>query len=450
MIRSHGANTVSHPEARPPLALDHLVRDFMLRLCDQVEAATLERGLELIEAIFSAVRAGPAARLARREMKQAVRQRRRLLTTLTRRFLRDIELATRARARKAVAREWAARARAAARAAAAERATTPTPARRRPRRRPLPPPPDPEQLKRDAETARLRALLRPAAEEWSPPTPTPPSLPVVPPPRPVTPGELLRALEKEIQNAVPSLAMLGAERCGAQIAVWAAQVRQMRDRLAPEVLAVMRAAIRIFLEHLTELRAAMEAHFVDALDPKWRAPDWSVYIEVNRARVEGRPPALSASQLETYHRAMLRALVQPHRRNVPAQAIPVINAAAAFLPADDGQLRSAIRRHSSEWQADADPPTESPAEPSASGGDPSDEAGGEAPSADRPVGDAFAGEAPSAEADSPAADPTAAVTAPPVANPAAGATDSDPAPEASSAATAGDPVQSEFDQPWTK
>jgi hypothetical protein len=185
-------------------------------------------------------------------------------------------------------------------------------------------------------------------------------VPAVPPQRPATPAEFLRALEKEIQNAVPSLGALGPERCGAQIAVWAGQVRELRDRLPPEVSAVMRPAIRIFLEHLTELRAAMEAHFVDALENKWSAPDWGDYVEVNRARVEERPPAISADKLEIHHRAMLRALVLPHRRNVPGQAIPVINAAAKVLPADDSQLRSAIRRHSSEWQAEADPEADSP------------------------------------------------------------------------------------------
>jgi hypothetical protein len=108
----------------------------------------------------------------------------------------------------------------------------------------------------------------------------------------------------------------------------------------------MRPAFRIFLEHLTELRAAMEAHFVDALEPKWNPPSWADYVEVNRARAEGRAPVLSADRLVAHHRSMLRALVLPHRRNVPEQALPVIAAAAEVLPADDGLLRSARRRHS--------------------------------------------------------------------------------------------------------
>jgi hypothetical protein len=229
---------------------------------------------------------------------------------------------------------------------------------RRPRRPRKPirstPPLDPEQIKRDAENARLRALLRPANDFTLAPEPaTAPALaPVAPPPQrqETSPGELLRALEKEIQDAVPSLGALGPERCGAQIAAWAGQIRELRDRLPASVSATMRPAFRIFLEHLTELRAAMDAHFVDALEHNWSAPDWPTYIEVNRARVEQRKPSVPQDKLEQHHRAMLRALLKPHRRNVAAQALSVINAAAEVLPAEDGQLRSALRRHSGAWQ----------------------------------------------------------------------------------------------------
>jgi hypothetical protein len=336
-------------------SLEDLARDFAERLHVAMAEATRAHGEKLLAEIFAAVQAGPAARLARREMRQAARARQRALADLTRRFLAAIEQVTRTRVHQAMARETAARNRAAARAAA-EDSRMRAPARRRPRRRPLPPPPDPEQLKRDAENARLRALLRPTAEDLPAiPAAPPPVEPVLPPPRSTTPGEALHALEKEIQDAVPTLGRLGPERCGAQIAAWTGQVRELRDRLSPDVLAVMHAAIRIFLEHLTGLRAAMEAHFVDALEPKWRAPDWGVYIEMNRARAEGRTPALSPEQIEAHHRAMLRALVQPHRRNIPEAAAPIIEAAAAFLPADDGQLRSAIKRHSSERRGRPEP-----------------------------------------------------------------------------------------------
>ena len=416
---------------QPSASRDRLVHDFTLRLRETVELATRARGEELIAEIFAAVAGAPRSRLARRELRLVARERRRLLAALTRQFLQAIERATRLRVRKAVAREEGARARAVARAATAPGTTAP--ARRRPRPRPLPPPPDPEQLKRDAEFARLRALLRPAAEELPPPPPVPPPAPVVQPQRPATPGEFLRTLEKEIQNAVPTLGGLGPERCGAHIAAWAGQVCELRDRLAPEVLAVMRPAIRIFLEHLTELRAALDAHFVDALEPKWHPPDWSVYIEVNRARAEDRPPALSADQLETYHRTMLRALVQPHRRNVPDQAIPVINAAAAFLPADNGQLRSAIRRHSSEWRAKSQPEVETPPEATEA----------QLPPADEPLPDDAPAETTTVTLAAPDREPGTDIPAP------LPAEDPSPATEQTSA-PASDTTLGEFDQPWTK
>jgi hypothetical protein len=165
--------------------------------------------------------------------------------------------------------------------------------------------------------------------------------------RPASPGDVLRALEKEIQNAVPTLGTLGIERCSAQIAAWAGQVRGLRDRLPPDVAAAMRPAFRIFLEHLTQLRIEMEAHVVDALEPNWKSPDWDAYVEANRARAEQRPPVLSSDRLQIHHRSMLRALVLPHRRNVPEHAVAIINAAAEALHPEDSLLQSAIRRHSS-------------------------------------------------------------------------------------------------------
>jgi hypothetical protein len=215
----------------------------------------------------------------------------------------------------------------------------------------------------------------------------------------------------------------------------------------------MRPAIRIFLEHLTELRAAMDAHFVDALEPKWNAPDWGDYIEVNRARAEGRPPALSTDKLETYHRAMLRALVQPHRRNVPAQAIPVIAAAAEFLPADDGQLRSAIRRHSSEWQAKAGPEAESPHGLPVTGEPPLDEPSLVEPPVEEPRVEEPPVEEPPVEeprAEEPLVEPTTEAAETVVEFPEPDAAESPPAAPQSTTPPTGETDESEFDQPWTK
>lgn len=133
-------------------------------------------------------------------------------------------------------------------------------------------------------------------------------------------------------------------------------VRDQRDRLSPDVFATMRPAFRIFLEHLTQLCIAMEAHVVDALESNWTPPSWNIYIEVNRARVENRQPEIPIEDLRIHYRAMLRALVRPHRRNVPEHAIPIIIAASEVLPAGDSQLRSAVRRHQSVWKGPMPPP----------------------------------------------------------------------------------------------
>lgn len=322
----------------PPFA--SIAQALALRLEEAIVAATHERGMALIDARFARIRSQAGLGLGGRAAARAERERRRVLAPVTKQFLRSLELAVREHVRDELNRQRTARAEA-RRAARRE-----VPVRRRAQPRPVPPPPDPEQRKRDAEMARIRALLRPTSEDLPvvPPEPAPPPA-AISVPQPATPGEFLRALEKEIQDAVPSLAGLGPERAGARIAAWTGQVRQLRDGLPAELAALMRPAIRIFLEHLTELRTALDATFVDALEPKWHPPDWGIYIEANRARAEGKPPALDAEKLVAHHRAMLKTLVQPHRRHVPEQAGPVIAAAAEVLPPTDGQLRSAIRRH---------------------------------------------------------------------------------------------------------
>ena len=323
-----------------------------------VESATLERGEATIAKAFSALAADANLGLGKAAKKQADRDRNRIVATITQRFLSAIEELQRARVGAKVERELA-RASAASRLRGGQGMFPSSesafggamPARRRTRRaRPnprLPPPLDPEQIRRDQEFARLRALLKPVALETIAPAPAPVLVaPPVQPVRPASPGDVLRVLEKEIQNAVPTLGTLGPERCSAQIAAWAGQVRGLRDRLPPDVAATMRPAFRIFLEHLTQLRIEMEAHVVDALEPNWKSPDWDAYVEVNRARAEQRAPELSSDRLQMHHRSMLRALVLPHRRNVPAHALAVINAAAEALHPEDSLLKSAIRRHS--------------------------------------------------------------------------------------------------------
>jgi hypothetical protein len=85
-------------------------------------------------------------------------------------------------------------------------------------------------------------------------------------------------------------------------------------------------------------------------------------VEVNRARVEQRAPKLTSDRLRLYYHAMLRALVLPHRRNVPQQAMPIITGASEALTPGDTLLRSAVRRHSSAWKVPS-PSQDAPAAP---------------------------------------------------------------------------------------
>jgi hypothetical protein len=369
------------------LSVDDLILDFTERLLAAVELATVERGEAIIAKMFSEVERSADSYIGKAAKKQAERERRQRVSALTQQFLDAIEQPLHAHVREMLAREFTRGPVAPSRSHAdessspfAETATfapTTTPTRRRTRRvRPnlrLPPPLDPEQIKRDQEFARLRSLLKPVADAPLPPAPAwEVAAPSAQPQRPASPGETLRALEKEIQDAVPTLGTLGPERCGAQIAVWVGKVRDMRDRLSPELSAAMRPAFRIFLEHLTQLRMEMEAHVVDALEPNWKAPDWEAYVEVNRARVEQRAPTLSADRLQLHYHAMLRALVLPHRRNVPEQAMPIITGASEVLSPGDSLLRSAVRRHSSAWKTPApstakEPPAAPPVTDAASG-----------------------------------------------------------------------------------
>jgi hypothetical protein len=361
------------------LSIDDLILDFSERLLAAVELATVKRGEAIIAKMFSEIERAADSTIGKAAKKQADHARRQRVSELTQEFLDAIEQPLNAHVRAMLTRELSGGPRDSSRAHAVEESSafaettasvpTLTPTRKRTRRvRPnlhLPPPLDPEQIKRDQEFARLRALLKPVAEERFAPAPAPSVVvpPLAPSQRSASPGETLHALEKEIQNAVPTLGTLGPERCGAQIAVWVGQVRALRERLPPELAAAMRPAFRIFFEHLTQLRMEMEAYIVDALEPNWKAPDWEAYVEVNRARVEQRAPELTSDRLRLYYHAMLRALVLPHRRNVPQQARPIITGASEVLTPGDTLLHSAVRRHSSAWKVPS-PSKDAPAAPS--------------------------------------------------------------------------------------
>jgi hypothetical protein len=339
-----------------------LIAALSRQLLGAVEVATQEHGQELIEKIFTSMSEAPSTARERRAREQADRELARTLRVLTNGLLDAIERCTRGHAKELLAQKKRERAATEDKSSSNVVTGVTRPRRRLKPVRPAPPPLDPEQIKRDAENARLRALLKPVADQ---PAPTPVAPPPVAAPRepvrPSTPGDVLRALEKEIQDAVPKLGTLGPERCAAQIAVWTGQIRLLRDSLPPDVSATMRPAFRIFLEHLAQLRIAMEAQVVDALEPTFTAPDWEAYIEASRARVEQRPPRLPDDKLQVYHRTMLRALIQPHRRNANQEVLGIIEAARRALPSNDPQLQSALRRFASVWKA-AHPPVQ-PAAP---------------------------------------------------------------------------------------
>ncbi len=358
-----------HPLTRQKSSVEEITLQFAERLCTMAENATTKRSAEIIEAIFSSVTGVANGRPEKGATSHAAAERRRLVATFTAKMANAIEQATNVRVRELLD-HWRADSARASHAAevAAPLLTSPslTPAetkrrcqvRRRPPSRPKPMAQDPRQIERDAELARLRRLLKPAAVDVPPPATAPISAAparLAEPQRPPTPGESLHALEQEIMDTVPFLGSFGSERCGAQIAVWAGLARELRDRLTPEVSATMRPAFRIFFEHLTQLRSQMETHVVDALELTWMPPDWHSYIEVNRAHVEGRDPRISTEELHVYHRTMLRALTLPHRRRVPEELSMIITTAAAILPASDPQLQSTVRRFGSLWKAPAAP-----------------------------------------------------------------------------------------------
>jgi hypothetical protein len=335
--------------------INTIIDEFARQLTEVAERAAAEQGQQLLHEAFAALHA---------EEQQPNPKRERWLEDLTQQMMAAIAQIMQAAGKDQVRNELAQRANHAEQSPSQPSGIVRRRARRKPVR-PAPPPLDPEQIKRDQEFARLRALLKPIADERPALAPTPPPVttPPVQAPRPAGPGDILRALEKEIQDAVPTLGTLGPVRCAAQIAAWVGQVRGLRDRLPPDVSATMRPAFRIFLEHLGQLRLQMEAHVVDALEQDWKAPDWDVYVEVNRALAEQRPPRVPRDLLQMHYRAMLRALVFSHRRNVPQQALPIIDEAAQVLSPEDNLLQSARRRHRTVTQEPQ--PQSAPAERSA-------------------------------------------------------------------------------------
>jgi len=174
---------------------------------------------------------------------------------------------------------------------------------RKPRAVPARPPlpaVDPEQAARDAELARLRALLKPARDDSpasEPSLATSSASPALPSP---SQEETLHALESEIRGQVHSLGELGTARCTARIAAWTGRVRAYEEETGN------RMAAQLMLDKLRALAHAMEAGHIEALTASWRTADWSAYVRKNEELAEA--PATPEPE-ETAEEAASEAVV---------------------------------------------------------------------------------------------------------------------------------------------
>jgi hypothetical protein len=142
-----------------------------------------------------------------------------------------------------------------------------------------PPSPDPEQERRDAELARLRALLKPTGQDdasrAADALPARPAANVVAPP-----SDPLRLVEDEVRAQAHGLAQLSATSCTARIAAWAGRVRSYEETSGNRV------AAQLLLDKLRALARAMDAGRIEALNGSWRTADWPSYIQTNQALAE--------------------------------------------------------------------------------------------------------------------------------------------------------------------
>jgi len=144
----------------------------------------------------------------------------------------------------------------------------------------------PEQQLRDAEFARLRALLKPTqpddASEVRVPLPARAAPLVVD-----APADPLRVLEGEIRNQAQELAQLPSTSCTARIAAWAGRVRSYEETSGNRV------AADLLLDKLRVLARAMDAGRIEALNGSWKTSDWATYIRMNQALAEAPREAVA-------------------------------------------------------------------------------------------------------------------------------------------------------------
>jgi len=141
--------------------------------------------------------------------------------------------------------------------------------------------PSPEEHRRDAEFARLRALLKPTGQENASGaaetvSALAPAIVVAPPPDP------LHTLEDEVRAQAHGLAQLPPDCCTARIAAWVGRVRSYEETNGNRV------AAELLLDKLRALARAMDAGRIEALHGSWRATDWSSYIRTNETLAQAR------------------------------------------------------------------------------------------------------------------------------------------------------------------
>lgn len=142
--------------------------------------------------------------------------------------------------------------------------------------------PSPEEERRDAEFARLRALLKPTGQEDA--SRTGETLSAQPRTSAVAPpSDPLRLLEDEVRLQAHGLTQLPPASCTARIAAWAGRVRSYEEATGNRV------AADLLLDKLRALARAMDAGRIEALNGSWRTSDWGAYIRTNEGLADARP-----------------------------------------------------------------------------------------------------------------------------------------------------------------
>jgi len=144
--------------------------------------------------------------------------------------------------------------------------------------------PDPVYAQRTAELNRLRSILRPVDDR--PSTDGPPA--EAPAPHRVETTDGMKSLEEEVRDGIAFLSVLSPARCEAQIAVWSGRARLYQEEQAD---GRTRIAAGLLLEKLRGLARAMDAGFIEALNPSFSTSDWGQYVSAKEKAAAAEPVA---------------------------------------------------------------------------------------------------------------------------------------------------------------